>query len=67
MKTYDLIIMGAGPAGITAAIYAARRKLKFLVITEDIGGQVYAVNLIGYITIILISNDCNSFNVKILF
>ena len=35
----DLIIVGAGPAGITAAIYAARKKLDFAVITEDIGGQ----------------------------
>jgi len=37
---YDLIIIGAGPAGITAAIYAARRKIKFLMIGLDIGGQV---------------------------
>ena len=38
-KVYDLIILGAGPAGITAAVYAARKKLDFLVITLDIGGQ----------------------------
>ena len=36
---YDLIILGAGPAGITAAVYAARKALDFLVITQDIGGQ----------------------------
>lgn len=36
---YDLIIVGAGPAGITAAIYAARKKLKTLVVSKDIGGQ----------------------------
>ncbi len=35
---YDLIIIGAGPAGISAALYAARQKLNFLVLTEDIGG-----------------------------
>lgn len=39
MKIYDLIIIGAGPAGITASVYAARKKLDFLVITGDIGGQ----------------------------
>jgi alkyl hydroperoxide reductase subunit F len=36
---YDLIILGAGPAGITAAIYAARKRLNSLVITKDVGGQ----------------------------
>ena len=36
---YDLIIIGAGPAGITAAVYAARKRLNFLVITMNIGGQ----------------------------
>jgi alkyl hydroperoxide reductase subunit F len=36
---YDLIIVGAGPAGITAAVYAARKRLNFLVITLDVGGQ----------------------------
>jgi len=37
---YDLIIIGAGPAGMTAGIYAARQKLKFLILSMDIGGQV---------------------------
>ena len=36
---YDLIIIGAGPAGITASIYAARKKMDILVITKDVGGQ----------------------------
>jgi len=35
----DLIIIGAGPAGITAGVYAARKKMNFLVITKDVGGQ----------------------------
>lgn len=38
-KIYDLVIIGAGPAGITAAVYAARKKMDSLVITKDIGGQ----------------------------
>ena len=36
---FDLIIIGAGPAGITASIYAARKSMKLLVISKDIGGQ----------------------------
>lgn len=36
---YDLIIIGAGPAGITAGVYAARKRISLLVITKDIGGQ----------------------------
>ncbi|MBW2019860.1 MAG: FAD-dependent oxidoreductase [Deltaproteobacteria bacterium] len=37
---YDLIIIGGGPAGLSAAIYAARKVLKTLLISKDIGGQV---------------------------
>mgnify|MGYP001612691151 CR=1 FL=1 len=37
---YDLIIIGAGPAGVSAGIYAARQRLKILVVSKDIGGQV---------------------------
>jgi len=36
---YDLIIIGGGPAGIAAAIYSARKKLKMLIITDSFGGQ----------------------------
>lgn len=36
---YDLIIIGGGPAGLTAALYAGRKQLKTLVISMDIGGQ----------------------------
>lgn len=35
----DLIIIGAGPAGITASVYAARKKIDFMVLTKDVGGQ----------------------------
>ena len=37
---YDTIIIGAGPAGMTAAIYTARRKLKTLVLAKAVGGQM---------------------------
>lgn len=37
---YDLIIIGSGPAGLTAAVYARRRALKVLVIAKSIGGQM---------------------------
>jgi alkyl hydroperoxide reductase subunit F len=37
---YDLIIVGGGPAGLSAAVYAARKLLKTLIISKDIGGQV---------------------------
>lgn len=36
---YDLTIIGGGPAGVAAAIYAARKHLKTVLIAEDIGGQ----------------------------
>ncbi len=37
--TYDLIIVGGGPAGVSAGVYAARKKLKTLLITPEFGGQ----------------------------
>ncbi len=37
---YDLIIAGAGPAGLTGAVYAARKKISTLLIAREIGGQV---------------------------
>jgi thioredoxin reductase len=36
---YDLIIIGGGPAGVSAGVYAARKRLKTLLITPDFGGQ----------------------------
>jgi thioredoxin-disulfide reductase len=36
---YDLIIIGGGPAGISAGIYAARKKMGTLLITDSFGGQ----------------------------
>lgn len=37
--TYDLIIIGGGPAGVSAGVYAARKRLKTLLITPEFGGQ----------------------------
>jgi len=36
---YDLAIIGGGPAGVSAGIYAARKRLKTLFLTESFGGQ----------------------------
>ena len=36
---YDLIVIGGGPAGLTAAIYAIRKRLNVLLISEDLGGK----------------------------
>ncbi len=39
MSVLDCVIVGAGPAGITAAVYAARKRMDFMVVTRDVGGQ----------------------------
>jgi alkyl hydroperoxide reductase subunit F len=36
---YDLVIVGGGPAGLTAAIYAIRKRLKVLLVSKDLGGK----------------------------
>lgn len=49
---YDFMIIGAGPAGLAAAVYAARKRLSTLLISRDIGGQVNFTrdieNYLGY-------------------
>lgn len=39
-NVYDVAVLGAGPAGMTAAIYAVRKNLKTIIIAYDLGGQV---------------------------
>ncbi len=36
---YDLIIIGGGPAGLTAAVYAIRKRLNVLLVSNDLGGK----------------------------
>jgi len=43
---YDLIIIGGGPAAISAGIYAGRKKLRTLLLTKEWGGQLNWTNLI---------------------
>lgn len=56
---YDLIIIGGGPAGIAAAIYVSRQKLKTLMITKGFGGQVAkkAVDIENYPGFVRISGQ----------
>ena len=39
---YDLIIIGGGPAGLTAAVYAVRKRLNVLLVSPDLGGKTNA-------------------------
>ncbi len=49
---YDIVIIGAGPAGLAAAVYCARKILKTLVVSKDVGGQAAwssdVENYLGY-------------------
>lgn len=44
--TYDLIVIGAGPAGMAAAIYGARYKMNTLIIGEAVGGMLNEAHLV---------------------
>jgi alkyl hydroperoxide reductase subunit F len=51
-RPYDIIIIGAGPAGLSAGVYAARKMLDTLVVSSNIGGQATwsweVENYLGY-------------------
>jgi alkyl hydroperoxide reductase subunit F len=51
-EVYDVIIIGGGPAGLTAGMYVARKNMRGLLLTENIGGQAtesWAIeNYMGY-------------------
>jgi len=52
----DVIIVGGGPAGMTASIYAARKKLDVLMISPDVGGQTaWAADIENYLGYFMIN------------
>ncbi len=67
-ELYDIIIIGGGPAGMTAAVYSLRKGLKTAMITYDIGGQMletYSIeNYMGF-RFIEGSNLVNKFSSQI--
>lgn len=75
-ELFDVIILGAGPAGLTAGIYASRSKLKTLILNEGaIGGQVTLTEEIanypgvetthGYMLVNTMKTQAKSFGCKI--
>jgi thioredoxin reductase (NADPH) len=74
---YDVVIAGAGPAGLTAAVYTCRKKLKTLVISKNIGGQVAitkgvenypgVINIDGYGLIEIMETQARKFGAEIKF
>ena len=46
MEQFDVVIVGGGPAGLTAALYTARRQLRTLVVSKDIGGQAATTSVV---------------------
>lgn len=62
---YDLIIIGGGPAGIAAGVYASRKQLKTILITEEFGGQsIVSENIQNWIGTISISGKELAENMK---
>lgn len=62
---YDLIIIGGGPAGVAAGVYAARKKLKTLFLTKDFENQsTVSTDIQNWIGTVSISGDELSKNLK---
>ena len=63
--TYDIIIVGGGPAGVSAGVYAARKRLKALFLTYDFGGQsIVSANIENWIGTPSISGEDLARNLK---
>ena len=45
-RVWDVAVVGGGPAGLSAALYAARKNLSTILITMDLGGQVGITHLV---------------------
>jgi alkyl hydroperoxide reductase subunit F len=49
-ENYDTIIVGGGPAAMSAAVYAARKEMNVLLVSKDIGGQItYTASVDNYL------------------
>ena len=58
IMTYDLAIIGGGPAGVAAGVYASRKRLKTIFLTESFGGQsVVSTGIENWIGTTLISGE----------
>ncbi len=65
MEIYDLIIIGGGPAGAAAGVYAARKRLKTLIIAETFAGQsVVSPEIQNWIGTIAISGEDFALSLK---
>jgi alkyl hydroperoxide reductase subunit F len=57
-KEYDLLIIGGGPAGLTAAAYAIRKRIETMLISEDLGGKTnYTFSIPGVETHLVIDGE----------
>jgi alkyl hydroperoxide reductase subunit F len=57
-SVYDTIIVGGGPAALSAAVYAARKQMNVLLVSRDIGGQIaYTASIDNYLGLPGISGE----------